>query len=88
VSINPGGRARGRRAGDVADVVSAGAARAEPEVLIASTMATASFGIDLAHLDLARGGDVGVAVGVALGEARESVERQGKNALAMRSRHI
>ena len=60
--------ARGRGARDVADVVRAGAARAQSDVLDALDQSHAVFGFDLPDLDVGAGGDVGVAAAVAFGE--------------------
>ena len=66
--------AGGRRAGDVADVVGAGAARAEPEILDRLDHGDGVLGLDLADLQIGAGGDVGVAAAVALGEVGDAGE--------------
>ena len=60
--------ARGRRACDVADVVGARAARGEPEVLDRLDHGDGVARLDLAHLQIGAGGDVGIAAAVALRE--------------------
>ena len=66
--------ARGRRAGDVADIVGAGAARAQAEILDRLDHGDGVFRLDLAHLQIGARGDVGVAAGIALGEIGEACE--------------
>ena len=66
--------ARGRRAGDVADIVGAGAARAQPEILDRLDHGDRVLRLDLAHLQVGARGDVGVAAAVALGEIGEAGE--------------
>ena len=66
--------AGGRRAGDVADVVGAGAARAEPEVLDRLHHGDGVLRLDLAHLQIGAGGDMGVAAAVALREVGDAGE--------------
>ena len=60
--------AGGRRAGDVADIVGAGAARAQAEVLNRFDHGDRVLRLDLADLQIGARGDVGVAAAVALGE--------------------
>ena len=66
--------AGGRRAGDVADVVGAGAARGQAEILDALDHGDGVLRLDLAHLQIGAGRDVGVAAGKALGEIGEARE--------------
>ena len=66
--------AGGRRAGDVADVVGAGAARAQAEVLDALDHLDRILRLDLAHLQIGAGGDVGIAAGTGIGEVAEAGE--------------
>ena len=60
--------ARGGRARDVANIVGARAARAQPEILHRLDGGDGVLGFDLAHLEVGAGGDVGIAAAVALGE--------------------
>jgi hypothetical protein len=69
--------AGGRRAGDIADVVGAGAARAQPRSCTASIMATEFFRFDLADLDVGAGRDMRVAAAVCSGEVGEPGELCG-----------
>ena len=64
----------GRRAGDVADVVGAGAARAQAEVLDALDHVDRVLRLDLAHLQVGAGGDVGIAAGTGVGEIADAGE--------------
>ena len=64
--------AGGRRAGDVADVVGAGAARAEAEILDRFEQRDRVLRLDLADLQIGAGGDMGIAAAVALGEIGEA----------------
>ena len=66
--------AGGRRAGDVADVVGAGAARAQAEVLDRLDHGDRVVGRDLADLQIGARRDVRVAAAVALGEIGEAGE--------------
>ena len=66
--------AGGRRAGDVADVVGAGAARAQAEVLDPLDHGDGVLRLDLAHLQVGARGDVGIAAGIALGEIGDAGE--------------
>jgi hypothetical protein len=66
--------ARGGRARDVADVVGAGTARAQAEILDALDHVDRVLGLDLAHLQVGAGGDVGIAAGTALGEVGDAGE--------------
>ena len=60
--------ARGRGPCDVANIVGTRAARAQPEILDRLDHGDGVLGLDLAHLEIGAGGDVGVAAAVALGE--------------------
>jgi hypothetical protein len=62
------------RAGHVADIVGAGAAGAEAEILQAFEEGRAVLGRDLAHLQIGAGGDVAVAAAEPLGEVGEACE--------------
>src|SRR5262249_42292003 len=66
--------ARRGRAGDVADVVSAGAARAKTEVLDRLNHGDRVLRLDLADLQVGARGDVRVAAAEALGEIGEAGE--------------
>ena len=66
--------AGGRGAGDVADVVGAGAARAQAEVLDRLDHGDRVLRLDLADLQVGAGGDVRIAAAVALGEVGEARE--------------
>ena len=66
--------AGGRRAGDVADVVGAGAARAEAEIGDRLDHGDGVLRLDLADLQIGARGDVRVAAAVALGEIGEAGE--------------
>ncbi len=66
--------AGGRRAGDVANVVGAGATRAQAEVLDALDHVDRVLRLDLAHLQVGAGGDVGVAAGIGVGEVADAGE--------------
>ncbi len=59
-----------RRAGDVADIVGAGAARRQPEVLDALDHRDGVLRLDLADLQVGAGGDVRVAAAAALAPGR------------------
>ena len=69
--------AGGRRAGDVADIVGAGAARAQAEVLDRLDHGDGVFRLDLAHLQIGARGDVRVAAAVALGEIGNAGKLRG-----------
>src|SRR6516165_4692106 len=60
--------ARGGRTRDVANIVGARAARAQPEILHRLDNGDGVLGLDLAHLEVGAGGDMGIAAAVALGE--------------------
>ena len=66
--------AGGRRAGDVADVVGAGAARAEAEILDRLDHRDGVLRLDLADLEIGAGRDMRIAAAVALGEVGEAGE--------------
>ena len=66
--------AGGRRAGDVADIVGAGAARAQPQVLHAFDHGDRVLGLDLADLQIGARRDMRVAAAVALGEIGDAGE--------------
>ena len=66
--------AGGRRAGDVADVVGAGAARAQAEILDRLDHGDRILGLDLADLNIGARGDVRVAAAVVLGEIGDAGE--------------
>ena len=90
--------AGGRRAGHVADVVGAGAARAQAEVRDRLQHGDRVLRLDLADLDVGAGGDVGVAAAVGLGEIGEAGELpvledavrdpQAAHVRALRRRHV
>ena len=63
---------RGRRAGDVADIVGAGAARAQAQILDRLDHGHGVFGLDLAHLQIGAGGHMRVAAGIVLGEIADA----------------
>ncbi len=69
--------AGGRRAGDVADIVGAGAARAQAEVLHRFDHIDRVLGLDLADLQIGAGGDVGVAAAIALGQIGDAGKLRG-----------
>ena len=69
--------AGGRPAGDVADIVGAGAARAQAEVLHRFDHVDRVLGLDLADLQIGAGGDVGIAAAIALGQIRDAGELRG-----------
>ena len=66
--------AGGRRAGDVADIVGAGAARAEAEILNGLDHRDGVVGLYLADLQIGARGDMGVAAAIALGEVGDAGE--------------
>ena len=66
--------AGGRRAGDVADVVGAGAARAQAEILDRLDHRDGVLRLDLADLQVGAGGDMGIAAAIALGEVGDAGE--------------
>ena len=66
--------AGGRRAGDVADVVGAGAARAQAEIGDRLHHVDGVLRLDLADLEVGAGGDMGVAAAITLGEVGEARE--------------
>ena len=69
--------AGGRRAGDVADIVGAGAARAEPQVLHRLDHGDRILRFDFADLQIGARGDVGVAAAIALGEIGDAGKLRG-----------
>ena len=69
--------AGGRRAGDVADIVGAGAARAQTEILDRLDHGDGVLRLDLADLQIGARGDMGVAAAVSLGEVGEPRELRG-----------
>ncbi len=69
-----GGETGVGRGGDVAQVVGAGAAGAEAELGEAGEDGDGVARLDLAELEIAAGGDVGVAAAEVLGEVGEAVE--------------
>jgi hypothetical protein len=64
--------ARRRRAGDVADIVGARAARAEPEILNGLDRRNGIGGRDLADLDIGAGRHMRIAAAIFLGEVGET----------------
>ncbi len=66
--------ARRRRARDVANIVGARAARAQPELLHRLDHGDGVLGLDLAHLQVGAGGDMGIAAAVALGQIGDAGE--------------
>ena len=66
--------AGGRRAGDVADIVGAGAARAQAEILNGLDHRDGVVGLYLADLQIGARGDMGVAAAIALGEVGDAGE--------------
>ena len=66
--------AGGRRAGDIADIVGAGAARAEAEFHDAVDHLDGVLRLDLADLQIGAGGDVTIRPGAAVGEIGEARE--------------
>ena len=66
--------AGGRRAGDIADIVGAGAARAQAEILDRLDHGDGVLGLDLADLQIGAGGDMRIAAAIALGEVGEAGE--------------
>ncbi len=64
--------AGGRRAGDVADIVGAGAARAQAEILDRFHHRDRVLRLDFAHLQIGARRHMGVAAGVTLGEIGEA----------------
>ena len=81
--------AGGRRAGDVADVVGARAARAQAEVLDRLDHGDGVLRLDLAHLQVGARRHVGIAAGVALGEIGDAGELPAlRMPFGMRSRHM
>ena len=74
--------AGGWRAGDVADIVGAGAARAKPQVLHRFDHANGVLGLDLADLQIGARGHVRIAAAVAFGEIGKARElRRLENAV-------
>jgi len=69
--------ARGRAAGDVADVVCTGAARGEPEFLHGEQQVDGMLCADLADLQVGAGRDVGVAAAEGLGRIGETAHLPG-----------
>ena len=63
-----------RRGGDVADVVRAGAARGEAELLHAREGVDDCAGLELAQLEVGARGDVGATVAAFIGEGREAAQ--------------
>ena len=66
--------AGGRRAGDIADIVGAGAARAQAEILNGLGHRDGVMGFDLADLQIGAGGDMRVAAAITLGEVGNAGE--------------
>ena len=82
--------AGGRRAGDVADIVGAGAARAQAEILDRLDHGDGVLRLDLADLQIGARRDMGVAAAVALGEIGEAGKLRSASEFrsACRSRHM
>jgi hypothetical protein len=64
----------GRRAGDVADVIGAGPARTQPQILNRLDDGDRILGLDLAHLQIGARRHMGIAAGVSLGEVPDARE--------------
>ena len=74
--------AGGRRAGDVADIVGAGAARAQPEILDRLDHGDRVAGLDLADLQIGARRDMRITAAIALGEIGDAGElRRLENAV-------
>ena len=71
--IDPGGW----RAGDVADVVGAGAARAQPQILDRLDHGDCIVRFDFADLDIGARGDMRIAAAITLGEIGEAGKLRG-----------
>ncbi len=69
--------ARGRRTGDVADVVGAGAARAKTEILDRLDHRDRIGRLDFADLQIGTGGDMRIAAAITLGEIGHARELRG-----------
>ncbi len=66
--------ARRRRAGDIADIVGAGAARAQPQILDRLDHGDRVGRLDFADLEIGAGRHMGIAAAVALGEVGKTGE--------------